>query len=105
MKAKVLPLRKNGRLLTSSDSPVGATAAARFAGIFSIDEFRDVPSKRTMVRARLVGITTGTESNVLPDLYDARVLHAQDTKMRIHGFERAGNVEYAQTWVVEVVPC
>ncbi|MBC7500579.1 MAG: hypothetical protein H7315_08780 [Herminiimonas sp.] len=105
MKAKVRLLRKDGRLLTSSDTPVGAPAAPRFAGVFSLDEFRDVPSKRTLVRARLVGITAGTESNVLPDLYDARVLHAQDMKMRIHGFERAGNVEYAQTWVVEVQPC
>lgn len=52
-----------------------------------------------------MGISTGANIDVLPELLDARVLWAQDSKMRVVGFERIAGIEYSQTWSVEVVAC
>lgn len=76
-----------------------------FSGIFSVDETRDHAAGRTMVRAKLMGISTSANIDVLPELLDARVLWAQDSKMRVVGFERIAGIEYSQTWSVEVVAC
>lgn len=101
MRVKVRPLRKEGRLLISSEQP----RVPGFAGIFTVDETRDHAAGRTMVRAKLTGISTGANIDVLPELLDARVLWAQDSKMRVVGFERIAGIEYSQTWSVEVVAC
>lgn len=101
MRVKVRPLRKEGRLLVSSENP----KAPGFAGILSVEEKRDHVSGRTLARAKLTGISTGPDTDLLPELLDARLLWAQDSKMRVSGFERIGGVEYAQTWSVEVVAC
>jgi hypothetical protein len=101
MRVKVKPLRKEGRLLVSSGEP----ASPGFAGVFTVDETRDHASGRALVRAKLRGMSTGTEADVLPELLDARLLWALEGKFRMVGFERVGTAEYAQTWAVEVVAC
>lgn len=101
MRVKVRPLRKEGRLLVSSEQP----KSPGFSGIFAVDETRDHASGRTLVRAKLTGISTGANIDVLPELLDARVLWAQESKLRVVGFERIGSIEYAQTWSVEVLAC
>jgi hypothetical protein len=40
--------------------------------------------------------------DVLPELLDARLLWAQDNKWRLSGIERIDDVDYAQTWSVEM---
>lgn len=100
MRVKVRPLRKEGRLLTSQ-----TPKAPSFAGILSVGETRDHASGRTFARAKLTGISDGASSDVLPELLDARLLWAQESKLRVAGFERIGDAEYAQTWAVEVTAC
>ncbi|MDB5823678.1 MAG: hypothetical protein JWR21_2382 [Herminiimonas sp.] len=102
MRVKVRTLRKAGQLiLPSPELPV----TPRFAGVLSIDEKRDLVSGRTMARAKLTGITTGPETDLLPELMDVRLIWAKDQKLRMAGFERIGNAEYSQTWSIEVVLC
>jgi hypothetical protein len=102
MKVKVRPLRKEGRLLVSSDNTL---QMPKFAGVLTVDEKKDHVSGRTLARARLTGVSTGTEADLLPELMDVRLLWAKDDKLRMTGFERVGNAEYAQTWSVEVTAC
>ena len=45
---------------------------------------------------------SGTEADLLPDLSDARLLWAENNRLRFAGFERVDNANYAQTWEVEV---
>jgi hypothetical protein len=103
MRVKVRPLRKEGRLIIGRDDP----KSPGFAGVLTVDETRDTAANRTLVRARLTGVTAGTNTDVLPELLDARLLWAQENKLRVVGFERIGNdkTEYSQTWSVEVVAC
>ena len=44
----------------------------------------------------------GTDKDVLRELLDARLLWADDGKMRLTGFEQDGAVSYAETWSVEM---
>lgn len=101
MRVKVRPLRKEGRLIVSTEQP----KTPGFAGVLTVEEKRDHVSGRTLARARLTGITTSSDTDLLPELLDVRLLWARDDKLRVAGFERIGNVEYAQTWAVEVVAC
>lgn len=101
MKVKVKPMRKEGRLIVSAELQSGPSVA----GVLTVEEKRDHLSGRTLARAKLTGISAGPETDMLPELLDARLLWARDEKLRISGFERIGSVEYAQTWAVEVVAC
>lgn len=103
MKVKVRPLRKEGRLLVGRDD----SKSPGFAGELIVEETRDHAAGRSLVRARLMGLTAGANTDVLPELLDARLLWAQENKLRVAGIERIGQdkAEYSQTWSVEVVAC
>lgn len=101
MKVKVRPLRKEGRLIVSSTQPNTPSVT----GVLSVEEKRDHTSGRTLAKARVTGISSGTDTDMLPELLDARLLWAQNEKLRISGFERIGAIEYAQTWAIEVFAC
>jgi len=102
MRVKVKVLRKEGRLLWAGTAEARAPA---HAGLLTIDEKRDVVLGRTLTRAKLTDVTAGTDTDLLPELLDVRVLSARDQKIRLAGFERIADIDYAQTWVVEVAPC
>ena len=59
---------------------------------------------RNVVRARLLDISKGTRTDVLPDLSDALLLWAENGKLRLTGVERVEEASFAQTWVIEVQP-
>ncbi len=73
-----------------------------FVGFLKVAETRDPELGRPVVRARLLDIATGIETDVLPELTDARLLWAEDQKMRLTGLERVNETDFAQTWSVEV---
>jgi hypothetical protein len=101
MKVKVRRMRKDGVLVPSPDDPKSAS----YAGLFSVEETRDHVSGRALLRARLTKVAPDLTTDVLPELMDARLLLVKGSKLRMHGFERIGAAEYAQTWSIEVVPC
>ncbi|MBS0372871.1 MAG: hypothetical protein JSS57_27155 [Proteobacteria bacterium] len=98
MKAKVRPMRSEGRLLPKTE--MSKTPA--FAGELSIGEVRIPELSRTLVLARLQSTTTGTQAAVLPELIDARLLWLDGAQLRLTGVERVGDRDYAQTWSVEL---
>lgn len=71
-----------------------------YEGRFSVKELRGGPMGRTMLAARLEG-ENGTE--VLPTLYDARLVYHADGESRIAGLQldTLVNKFTAQTWHVK----
>lgn len=101
MRVKVKQLRKAGRILFATENK----EAPSFVGDLAVAERRDAESGRNLIRARLKGVSEGTEIDVLPELSDAQLVWAGDGKMRLFGFERIKDADYAQTWAIEVTPC
>ncbi|WP_287924899.1 hypothetical protein [Diaphorobacter sp.] len=98
MKVKVRPLQRQGRLMPRET----AVLVPARVGALLVHEERDHELGRPVLRARLLDISGGTETDLLPDLSDARLLWAKNNKLRFSGFERVENASYAQTWEVEV---
>lgn len=96
MRVKVIPLRRDGVDLKIKE----LRDEAPHVGMLRVEEARDPRLSRQVVRARL--LTPGTDKDVLRELVDARLLWADDGKMRLTGFEQEGAVSYAQTWSVEM---
>lgn len=99
MRVKVRCLRREGHNLHSQ----AALAQPPCVGELTVAEGRDVELGRMVVRARLLEVRGSIESDVLPELSDARLLWVADKELRLDGFERVNNAAYAQTWAVEVV--
>ncbi|RKJ94543.1 hypothetical protein [Alicycliphilus denitrificans] len=99
MRVKVRPLQCKGRMLPRQL----AKEQPPHIGALRVAEERDHELSRSVLRARLLDTQGGTEIDLLPDLSDARLLWANDNRLRFAGFERVDNANYAQTWEVEVV--
>ena len=98
MRVKVRPLQVKGRSLLQKE----LRDLPPHVGLLKVAEARDYDLSRPLVRARLLDIMVGTETDVLPELLDARLLWAEGSLLRLTGFERIGDASYAQTWSVEV---
>lgn len=98
MRVKVRPLQLKGRSLKRDE----LRDLPPHLGVLKVAEARDYDLSRPLVRARLLDIMAGTETDLLPELLDARLLWAEDNMLRFAGFERIENVNYAQTWAIEV---
>ncbi len=96
MRVKVRPMRRLGRQFLSNEH----NALPPHVGILKVAEVRDLSLERQVLRARLVDLRN--ESDVIPVLNDARLLHVDDGRMRLTGVERVGDTDYAQTWAVEI---
>ena len=97
MRVSVRTLRQNGRNLNRKELE---DVPAR-VGFLRIAEVRDIELNRAMVTARLLDPTGTVETDLLPALADARVLWAEDRRMRLTGIERLKDADVAQTWVLE----
>lgn len=98
MRVKVRPLQTNGRQLKKAE----LQTSPPFIGLLKVSEGRDYDLSRQVVRARLLDVTAGTETDMLPELCDARLIWAADNSMRFSGFEQVDKVNYGQTWLVEL---
>lgn len=96
MQVRVRPMRRFGQqFFTSEQSPMPA-----HVGILKVAEVRDLSLERQVLRARLVDLRN--ESDLIPVLNDARLLHVDGGRLRLTGIERVGDTDYAQTWAVEI---
>lgn len=58
---------------------------------------------RIAICAKLISVSDGLETELLPDLADAQVIWVEDGLMRIRGIEQVNGVQYAQTWNIKVL--
>ncbi|MGI4846014.1 MAG: hypothetical protein ACRYF7_22195 [Janthinobacterium lividum] len=100
MRVKIRILRKEGRLLWASSAE---SKAPGHMGMLVIDEKRNPAFGRILTRAKLCSITAGYHIDLIPELLDVQVLWARE-QMRLAGFERIADVDYAQMWAIEVLP-
>jgi hypothetical protein len=73
-------------------------------GYLSIEECYSDYLSRFMRSARLLN-STNNHADVFPPLRDAAVLWVKGNIMTITGFEHIELIDYAQTWLVELVEC
>ncbi len=99
MRVKVKLLQQRGRPLKRPE----LLDVPPFEGVLKVNEARDYDLSRAVVRARLIQLTSGLQTDVLPELSDARLVWAENGKMRLTGFEEVDGAAYAQTWAVEAV--
>lgn len=98
MRAKVQCLYERGRALTKQQR----SAMPTYQGELRFHEARSQHLGRITPSAKLVSTVDGTESEVVPDLYDAAVVFMRNRTIRVRGFEMRDGIVYAQTWDVEV---
>ncbi|QIM52833.1 hypothetical protein [Hydrogenophaga crocea] len=101
MQVRVRPLRKEGVLLNSDDLKTRPPHIGRLR----VAEERDPQLERPVTRAKLLDMSSGLETDVLPQLNDARLVYVKDGQWRLVGTERIRDAEYAQTWALEQMPC
>lgn len=95
MRVKVRTLLRRGIAASShEDQPP-------LAGDLVVTERRDPRLGRNVTTARLLDERTQSV-DVLPEIYDARLLWLDGHAMRLTGIERAQDAGYAQTWAIEV---
>lgn len=99
MRVKVRTLHRKGHLLPREF----AVQQPPRIGALRVAEERDHELGRPVLRARLLDASSGIEVDLMPDLSDARLLWAENNRLRFAGFERVDDANYAQTWEVEVV--
>jgi hypothetical protein len=101
MQVRVLPLRKQGVLINRDE----LKSRPPHIGKLRVIEERDPQLERPVLRAKLLDLSSGLATDVLPQLNDAKLVWVEDGKMRFVGTERLVDAEYAQTWAVEQHPC
>lgn len=99
MKVEVHCINRQGRPLPKSQrlsQPV-------CRGELKVFENRLHALNRVVRCARLVSLTDGLESELLPELTDAQLLWVDDRKMRFSGIETVDGTFYQQSWDVKVL--
>ena len=86
MRVKIRPMQVKGRSLKKEE----LRDLPPHVGILKVAEARDYDLSRPLVRARLLDIVVGTETDVLPELLDARLLWAEGNLLRLAGFNASG---------------
>lgn len=99
MKVKVRPLNNQGRPLPMAQA--NTTPASE--GLLLVTEERDRRLGRSVMRARLLHPSDGAQTDLLPLLSDAQLIHIENGRLRLAGIEERDGVSYAQTWAVEVL--
>jgi hypothetical protein len=106
MRARIRLLRHQGRATRRSDPiPSTDTKSPAFVGELVITENRDALLSRQVMRARLLSVSNGTETDLIPPLLDAQLLLLSQQEIRISGVENLDGQLVAQTWVAEVLGC
>ena len=98
MRVRVRRLRKQGRLLNRDE----LNDIPHHEGLLRVSEVRDHQLSRPVLCARLLDLTAKLDTDVLPELADARLLEVAGRRMRLTGIERLQEADVAQTWLVEV---
>ena len=97
MQVQVRKLNSNGKPLFK-DAPERQSV---FAGKLQVAENRIHKQGRVVITASVID-TIDVNASILIELYDAVLLWADGKKMRMRGFEDIDNVQYGQTWEIEI---
>jgi hypothetical protein len=98
MRVRVRRLRKQGRMLNRDE----LKDIPPHVGMLRVAEVRDHQLSRPVLCARLLDLTTKVDTDMLPELADARLLEVAGRSMRLTGIERLQEADVAQTWLIEV---
>lgn len=101
MRVEVRPIYVKGR----ASSTKARASQAPVVGRLIVQENRLNSAGRNVTFARVRANINGVETDMLPELADARVLWMFDRSVRITGVEKIDDVLYAQTWDIEVISC
>ena len=99
MLVEVRPLNLRGRLLFKDER--GKAPPCR--GMLRVKEKLIRSFGRTVPVAGLFSANDGFAEEMLPTLLDARILWAEQGRMRLHGQELVDGVLYGQTWDIKVL--
>lgn len=98
MRVKVRLLNYHGRPLMKAER----ARSEEFTGVLTVCENRQHQLRRVVLTAKLTSQTAETSVPIL-ELHDVVLLWIDGATMRLRGFEIHDLVEYAQTWVIEVL--
>lgn len=101
MKVQVKLLCEKGRIVPRAQQ----RTRRGYIGAFSLQEMRSNELGRSCYVANLHSDLEGLSEPVLPPLLDAAVIHAEDGRLRVRGFEVLDGMQLGQTWDVKVLPC
>ncbi len=71
-------------------------------GDLRIEEVRDESLRRYVRMARLVNVLRPREREALATLYDPTLIAMSPLAFTLSGFERMGEQDFAQSWLVKV---
>jgi hypothetical protein len=97
MRVQVKAMRQKGRNLPGDQ----LKSMPPKAGELLVEQKRDAELSRNTLRARLIDDKSGND--ILPELSSAELVLTKKNVMRLAGLERIDQVDYAQTWSIEVV--
>ena len=97
MRVKVRPINLKGRPQFSKERQ----RRELYVGELKVQENRLHQLGRVVTTASIVNVTDNATVTML-ELFDVVLLWAEDNRMRLRGFETIDDVQYAQTWDVEV---
>jgi hypothetical protein len=97
MRVQVRRLNSNGKPLFK-DEPARQSV---YSGNLKVVENRIHKQGRVVITASVIDAIDANAA-ILIELYDAVLLWADGKKMRMRGFEDIDNVQYGQTWEIEV---
>lgn len=98
MRVKVRPINVNGKPLFTKERD----RRDPFTGDLKVAEIRMPSLGRTVISATVLDVLEGIETPLL-EMNDIALLWVNKTQMRIRGFEIQQDVQYSQTWDVEIL--
>lgn len=101
MDVRVKTVNVKGRQLKG----LALKAAPSHPGTLRLREDRMNLLSRAVMRAEVRSTVDGVEATVLPPLVDAQLIWLDGKELRLRGIEVVDDVQYAQTWIVEVLRC
>jgi hypothetical protein len=97
MRVRVRPINVNGRPQFQQERE----RRELYVGELKVQENRLHQLGRVVTTASIVNVTDNATVTML-ELFDVVLLWAEGNRIRMRGFEMIDNVQYAQTWDVEV---
>lgn len=99
MRVEIRPINLRGKPMKKAERD--AIAPAR--GKLRVFENRLHTLGRTVLCARVLSVSDGLESDLLPELLDAQLLWLDDKVIRLRGVEQVDGTSFGQTWDIKVL--
>lgn len=98
MKVEIQLINERGRPVAAKTRSTMST----YRGVLRMREERVHELGRTVVVAKLVSSTDGTDSELVPALHEASMLFLNGAQLRVRGYELVGGIQFGQTWEIRV---